>query len=227
MTIAESLARVRERIERAAQEAGRDPASIRLIAATKTMPPERINEAIRAGVDAIGENRVQEFLAKRDALLPVETHLIGALQSNKARQIVGEVALIHALDRLSLAEAIDLAAKRGGIVQDALIQVQIGGEETKSGVDPEALPALAEALAAFVNIRVRGLMCIPPPATGDEARRYFATLRGLLEKMHARGLMARTCDVLSMGMSDDYEEAIREGATMVRVGRSIFGARNP
>lgn len=225
MPIAESLARVREHIATAAHQAGRNPGEVKLIAVTKTMPATLINEAISAGAAIIGENRVQEFHAKRADLLPSEVHLIGALQSNKAKMIVGQVALIHSLDRLSLAQAIQASAERLSIVQDVLIQVCIGDEDTKSGVDPAALPALAEALLIHPNIRPRGLMCIPPPATGAQARRHFAELRACLLDLHARGLLPPDATELSMGMSGDYEEAIQEGATMVRVGRSIFGER--
>lgn len=225
MSIAENLRRIEERIANAAAACGRSAESVRLIAVSKFVEAERVNEAIHAGVRRIGENRVQEFLEKHAQLLPVEAHFIGALQSKKAKQVTGRVACIHALDRPSLAEAIQDAAQRQGIVQDAMIQVRIGSEASKSGVEPEALFAFAESLTACGAIRVRGLMCIPPPATGDEARRSFAELRALLEKTHARGLLPADAHELSMGMSEDFEEAIAEGATMVRVGRAIFGER--
>lgn len=224
MSIAENIENVRERIAAAANAAGRRPEDIKLIAVTKTVEIDRINEAIRAGIRAIGENKVQELAQKRDFLLPVEQHLIGELQSNKAKHVVGRVALIHTLDRLSLATEIDRLSKKLGMTSDVLLQVNIGDEETKGGLsENEVLPFLEKIEG--LGIRVKGLMCVPPICDEDEARRYFARLRILAQNIAQRGFKNTSMDELSMGMSGDFEAAIKEGATIVRVGSSIFGHR--
>jgi PLP dependent protein len=208
VTLGERIADVRARIARAA--GGR---AVKLVAVTKTHPVERVREAAAAGLDVLGENYVQELLAKRAALadLRIEWHFIGHLQRNKAKDVVGKVALVHGVDSLALAEAL---ARRATSPQDILIEVNLGGEASKAGVAPADLPALLAALAPLDGVRCRGLMAIPPPGEG---RRHFRALAALARD---HGLPE-----LSMGMSDDFEEAIREGATIVRVGTALFGPR--
>jgi pyridoxal phosphate enzyme (YggS family) len=207
----EGLIRVRERIALACARAGRDPASVTLVAVSKTQPVERLREAFEAGQRVFGENYAQELRAKADALPGAEWHFIGALQTNKARIVVGRAALIHTCDRLSLAREL---AKRAAS-QRVLLEVNIGREPQKSGALPQDVPALLDAVRALPTLRCEGLMCIPP-AAGDP-RPHFRALRELAGKLGLREL--------SMGMSADYETAIEEGATIVRVGTAIFGAR--
>ena len=228
-TIAENVRLARERIAAAAREAGRDPGEVRLLAATKMNDPERIAQAVAAGVDLCGENRVQEFLAKNavNAYAPCGVHFIGHLQKNKVKYVVGAVELIHSVDSPELMERIHARAAALGVVQDVLLEVNIGGEESKSGVCPEALPDLLSAAAAFPNLRVRGLMTIPPVEQNPGANRaYFRRMYELYvdirEKKYDNVLMSE----LSMGMSGDYEDAVRCGATIVRLGTALFGPRN-
>jgi PLP dependent protein len=208
MTLAERIAAVRARVERAA--AGRP---VTLVGVSKTHPPEVMREAVAAGLTVFGESYAQELLQKRAALadLAVEWHFIGHLQRNKAKDVVG-VRLIHGVDSLPLAQAID---RRAAAPQDVLVEVNVAGEGTKAGIAPAELPALLDGMGGLAKVRCRGLMCIPP--AGADNRRHFQRLASLAR---AHGLPE-----LSMGMSDDYEVAIEEGATIVRVGTAIFGAR--
>jgi len=204
----ERIADVRARVARAA--AGRP---VTLVAVTKTHSPETIRAAAAAGLTDFGENYVQEWAQKRDALadLPIRWHFVGHLQKNKAKDVVGRVALVHGVDSIELARTLD---RRAAAPQDVLVEVNVGGEASKSGVAPAALPALLEAMSSLEKVRCRGLMCIPPPGRGRPGFQLLARLAndsGLPE--------------LSMGMSDDFEEAIREGATIVRVGTALFGQR--
>ena len=228
MSIAENIARVRANIERAAREAGRDPAEITLVGASKMTDAAACRAAIAAGIDALGENRVQEMTQKlsEHAYDGAPLHFIGHLQRNKAKLVVGKVALIESVGSPELLEIIDALAGKLGVVQDILLEVNIGGEAAKSGFSVRALPAAAEAALSLPHVRMRGLMCIPPVA--DEPHGsipYFEKVRALYvdinEKMYHNRL-----DLISMGMSGDYEDAVRSGATMVRVGTAIFGARN-
>ena len=219
----ERLAAVRERIGRAAERARRDPAEITLLAVTKVFPAKVIREAYELGLREFGENYVQEAIAKRAALthlLGMRWHMIGHLQSNKARAAVENFALVHTLDGVRLANA--LARVRPAPPMPVLVEVNLGGEASKSGVSPGAVAGLIESVRAIVE--VRGLMTIPPPAANPAAaRHWFAQLRELRERTAAAcGLALRE---LSMGMSEDYEAAIEEGATIVRVGRAVFGER--
>jgi pyridoxal phosphate enzyme (YggS family) len=226
-TVAENLNAVGERIAKAAARVGRDPASITLVAVTKTMPVERIREAIEAGHRVFGENRVQEAQDKVQALgRDVQWHLIGHLQRNKVRFVCDLFDLIHSVDSLPLAQEIDRRAAQRGVVMPILIQVNIGDETTKSGVAlPDTLP-LVQSVAALSHVTVRGLMCIPPALEDPEAvRPYFAQLRALAEKIAQAHLPNVAMTELSMGMSHDFEVAIEEGATLVRVGSAIFGPR--
>ena len=214
------------RIARAASDAGRDTAGIRLLAVSKTWPAESVREAAAAGQHAFGENYVQEGVAKVEALadLGLEWHFIGPLQSNKTRPVANSFAWVHSIDRLKIAQR--LSEQRDVFLPplQVCIQVNVSGEESKSGVSPAELPELARAVAALPRLRLRGLMTIPEP-TSDAAlqRERFATLRRLMAQLRADGL---DLDTLSMGMSDDLEAAIAEGSTMVRVGTAIFGSRN-
>ncbi|WP_284187697.1 YggS family pyridoxal phosphate-dependent enzyme [Zoogloea oryzae] len=214
------------RIARAASDAGRDPAGIRLLAVSKTWPAESVREAAAAGQHAFGENYVQEGVAKVEALadLGLEWHFIGPLQSNKTRPVANSFAWVHSIDRLKIAQR--LSEQRDVFLPplQVCIQVNVSGEESKSGVSPAELPELARSVAALPRLKLRGLMTIPEP-TSDVAlqRERFATLRRLMAQLRADGL---DLDTLSMGMSDDLEAAIAEGSTMVRVGTAIFGSRN-
>ena len=218
---------VLERIEKACLRAGRDPKEVRLLGATKTVPPEKIRRFYECGLRTFGENRVQEFLKKYEELsdLPIDWHFIGRLQTNKVKYLMGKVSLIHSLDRESLADEIDKRAKKSGIVQEVLIEVNVGGEETKGGVEPENLRALFEYTLSRENIRVLGLMTIPPYLEDPEkVRPFFAKLRKMKEDLEREFSMK--LPHLSMGMSHDFEVAIEEGATIVRVGTLLFGERS-
>ena len=223
--IAANLQSVRTRLLQAAQAAGRDPATVRLLAVSKTWPAAAVRAAAAAGQLAFGENYVQEGVDKADELaaLGLEWHFIGPLQSNKTRPVANAFDWVHSIDRLKIAER--LAAQRDPHRPplNVCIQVNVSGELSKSGVEPEAAPALAHAIAALPQLRLRGLMCIPEPSADPALlRRRFAQLRTLQQRLCAEGL---ALDTLSMGMSDDLEAAIAEGATIVRVGTAIFGAR--
>jgi len=215
--VAGNLAAVRARIAAAAARAGRDAAAVRLVAVSKTQPAERVRAAVAAGVRDIGENYVQEAATKRAAVGgDVRWHLIGHLQRNKAARALELFDLIHSVDSVALAEALARHAAARGAPARALVEVNVGGEASKSGVAPEALPALLERLRD-PSLVIEGLMAVPPPGSPDEVRDHFRRLRALRD---AAGLRE-----LSMGMTDDFEVAIEEGATMVRIGRAIFGAR--
>jgi PLP dependent protein len=216
---------VRAAITAACKRAGREPGEVRLVAVSKTVDPERIRAAIDAGQDLFGENYLQEAQNKIEALgRQVSWHLVGSLQSNKARGAVELFDLIHAVDRLKLAQALDAAAARLGRVQDVLIQVNQAGEATKSGVAPEAAAALLREVARLPHLRVLGLMTMPPWFPDPEAARpFFRALRELRNQL--RGLTGLPLTELSMGMSGDFVVAVEEGATLVRVGTAIFGSR--
>lgn len=226
--IAGNLRSVRERIERAAAKAGRGLASIRLVAVSKTVPVARIQEAIAAGVTDLGENRVQEAREKVESLgHQVRWHLIGHLQRNKVKYIFPLFDLIHSVDSVALAQEISQEAeKRGQSGIDLLLQVHMGGEETKSGFEPEALSQSVEEISRLPRLNVKGLMAIPPYLPDpEEVRPYFCRLRQLAGKIHQREIPGISMEELSMGMSHDFEVAIEEGATLIRVGTAIFGAR--
>lgn len=221
------LAAVRDRIEAAARRAGRDPAEVTLLAVSKTFPVEAIREAVAAGVTCFGESRIQEALPKIEALGPGLTwHLVGHLQRNKAARAVGAFALIHSLDSLRLAERLEEIAARRGLVQEVLVEVNVAAERQKHGVAPEQAEALARAAGALPHLAVRGLMGMAPHATDPEAARpHFAALKALAARIAQNGHEGVTMDTLSMGMSGDFEVAVEEGATLVRVGSALFGAR--
>ena len=230
MDIRERYAEVKRRVDEAALRSGRKPEDVRLIAVTKTHPASEINEAIEAGAADIGENRVQEVLEKYDSVSPVRWHLIGHLQTNKVRQIIDKVVMIHSVDSLKLAREIDKRAATAGITMDVLIEINSAMEETKSGIPAADLRQLVTDICAECgNVRVCGIMCIPPiAAEPEDSRPYFREAAELFEDMKGWDLPAERFapTELSMGMSGDFEVAVEEGATMVRVGSSIFGPRN-
>ncbi len=227
MSIAANLAQIHDRIAAACARAGRDPRSVRLVAVSKTKPAADIEAAAAAGQTLFGESYVQEFVAKTEAVrLPVEWHFIGALQSNKVKYLRGKVALIHSVDRFSLAAEISRQWQKLGRSADILLQVNLGGEATKSGTDAADLLALARQVCALPALRVRGLMTLPPWEEDPEAvRPHFRRLRQLAEELSGYDLPNLEMRELSMGMSHDFEVAIEEGATLVRVGTAIFGER--
>lgn len=220
------LEHVEERIQYACERAGRKREEVLLLGASKSVAPEKLREFFYCGLKTFGENRVQEFLKKYEELknLSIDWHFIGRLQSNKVKYIIDKVSLIHSIDRESLLEELQKRAEKIGKVQEALIEVNLGGEETKGGVEPENLRAFFEKCLKMKNINVVGLMCIPPYREDPEdVRPYFAKLRSLKEKLEEEfGLKLLH---LSMGMSHDFEVAIEEGATIVRIGTLLFGER--
>ena len=228
MSIAENIARVREEIAAAAKEAGRDPGEITLVGASKMNDAAACREAIAAGIDALGENRVQEMTQKlsENAYDGAPLHFIGHLQRNKVKQVVGHVSLIQSVGSLELLDEIEKVAANKGLVQDILLEVNVGGEEAKSGFAPADTEAAAEAAASRSHVRVLGLMTIPPAdADRDTNMRYFEEVRALYVDID-RKMFHNNFKYLSMGMSGDFADAIRCGANMVRVGTAIFGARH-
>ena len=228
MSIAENVARIRQEMNRAAIAAGRDPKEILLCAATKMNGADNVRQAIAAGVDCCGENRVQELTQKlsENAYEGVPVHFIGHLQTNKVKQVVGKVDLIHSVDSLRLLQAIQKEAARQNIRQDILLEVNIGGEDSKSGMDLSLLPDILEAVGDCPNIFVRGLMAIPPICQNPtDNHKFFQEMYNLSVDITAKKYDNVSVDVLSMGMSDDFADAIACGSTMVRVGTAIFGSR--
>ena len=227
--IADRLAGIRERMAAAARSAGRDPASIRLVAVSKTFPIDAIREAYAAGHRDFGENRVQEALQKIASAtdLEIRWHLLGHLQLNKARKAGLVFAAIHSVDSLELLKRIDAAAVEAGRTAELLLQVDLAGEATKSGAAPDEVPRLFDAAAACRAVRVTGLMTLPPlPDSPEDARPWFRQLRELRDRWLTSGVPPEMLCELSMGMSGDFEVAIQEGSTMVRVGTAIFGSRH-
>ena len=229
MSIAENVAALRARMEAAALAAGRDPAEILLCAATKMNDAERVREAVAAGVDCCGENRVQELVQKQPlgAYEGKPVHFIGHLQTNKVNKVVGKVDLIQSVDRLELLEAVNRTALRLGVKQNILFEVNIGAEPQKGGFSPEEALELAGKLGDYPGVFLRGLMAIPPVSEkkGDNCK-YFEKMRNLYIDIAGKKYDNVSMVCLSMGMSDDFEDAIAEGSTMIRVGTAIFGARN-
>jgi len=213
--VAENLARVRERIARACDRAKRDPASVKLVAVSKVQPVEAIREALEAGQRAFGENYAQELREKADAVPDAEWHFLGALQTNKVKMVVGKVALLHTCDRPSLAQELNKRAAALATVQRVLVEVNLAEEPQKGGIAPRAAASFVDEIGRLSALRCEGLMCIPPAE--DDPRPHFRRLRELGQTMRL--------PELSMGMSADYETAIEEGATIVRVGTAIFGER--
>ena len=228
-SIADRLAGIRERIGAAARSAGRDPSSVRLIAVSKTFPIDALREAYAAGQRDFGENRVQEALQKiaSAADLQIRWHLIGHLQANKARKAAPSFDTIQSVDSIELLHKIDAAAVDAGRTPELLIQVDLAGEATKFGAAPDEVPRLLDAAASCRAARLTGLMTLPPvPESPEDARPWFRRLRDLRDGWVASGAPAAMLRELSMGMSGDFEVAIQEGSTMVRVGTAIFGSRH-
>ena len=229
MSIAENVQAIRRRMEAAALAAGRDPGEILLCAATKMNDAQRVKEAVAAGVDCCGENRVQELAAKQPlgAYEGRPVHFIGHLQTNKVNKVVGKVELIQSVDRAELLEAVNRAALRLGLRQEILLEVNIGAEPQKGGFSPEETLALAAKMGEYPGVFLRGLMAIPPISEkkGDNCK-YFAKMRNLYIDIADKKYDNVSMVCLSMGMTEDFEDAIAEGATMIRVGTGIFGARH-
>jgi pyridoxal phosphate enzyme (YggS family) len=224
-SIADNVARVRERVERVLARVGRSRAEVTLVAVTKTFPAEVVREVIRAGIGDIGENRVQEMIAKAaEVELPCRWHLVGPLQRNKAARAVAVADLVHAIDGVRIAQTVDrIGGERGERVR-VLLEVNTSGEATKHGVTPAEAPAVADALVPLAHLEWLGLMTIGPAAGGlDAARECFRSLAGLAASLRARTGLA--LPHLSMGMSEDFETALEEGATIIRLGRVITGER--
>ena len=228
MSIAENVARIKEEMARAALAAGRDPKDILLCAATKMNDAAAVREAIAAGVDCCGENRVQELTQKlsENAYAGAPVHFIGHLQTNKVKQVVGKVSLIHSVDSERLLEAVNKEAARQGIVQDILLEINIAGEESKSGFTPEEALTVLSGIGDFSSIRVLGLMAIPPICQNStDNHKFFQKMCNLAVDIRTKKYDNVCVEILSMGMSGDFADAIRCGSTMIRVGTAIFGPR--
>ncbi|MCL2508533.1 MAG: YggS family pyridoxal phosphate-dependent enzyme [Oscillospiraceae bacterium] len=223
--VEENLKRVRFEIEQAAIKAGRDPSEVKLMAVTKTVGPELINHAIRCGVDMIGENKVQELLSKKPllSLTGCETHLIGHLQTNKVKQVAGEVSMIQSVDSVKLAREIGRISCQKGIAVDVLLEINIGGEESKFGFTPEELPEIVWEISEIQGINVQGLMTVPPFV--EKISEFFSNMCQVFIDIREKKIHNIDMQILSMGMSGDFPEAIAEGSTLVRVGSAIFGQR--
>ena len=227
MSIASNLTEIRARIDAACQRSQRDPDSVRLVAVSKTQPSTSVDTAAAAGQKLFGENYVQEFVTKTEEVTaPVQWHFIGSLQSNKVKYLAGRVAMIHSVDRLSLAEELDRQWGKLGQTLEILIEVNLGDEESKGGASADAAIELVRRVATLPHLQICGLMALPPYLEDAEAvRPYFRRLRELAERITAANIAGVSMRELSMGMSHDFEVAIEEGATLVRVGTAIFGAR--
>lgn len=224
--ISESYARICGDIKRAMAQAGRTD-EVRLMAVTKTVSPERVNHAVSLGVDLLGENRVQEFLDKRDSYADAEVHFIGGLQTNKVKYIIDKVTMIHSVDSLRLAQEISRRAGQHGKIMDILVEVNIGEEETKGGISAQSVRDFCSEVLSLPNIRLRGLMTIPPPGCSEE---IFAAMQQIFLDIRDNGVQNTNStnflfDTLSMGMSGDYAAAIKYGSTIIRVGSGLFGYR--
>ena len=227
--VAGNLAAIRERVRAACKRAGRDPGEVKLVGVTKTVPVEKIREGIEAGIDIVGENYIQEAKRKREVLagFPVCWHCIGHLQTNKVKTAIECCDWIETLDREALAIELDRRAESAGRKVPVLIQVNIGGEETKSGVLPGELNSFFKLVSGFDWLDVRGLMAIPPFFDQPErVRPYFRQMRELLDMLRQKSLWPERLAELSMGMSGDFEVAVEEGSTLVRIGTALFGSRN-
>lgn len=216
---------IRRNYEGICENIARSGRDVRLMAVTKTVSPERINYAIDLGISLLGENRVQEYLEKRESYKPAEVHFIGGLQTNKVKYIIDKVSMIHSVDSVHLAEEINRRAAQHGIIMDILTEINIGGEQTKGGITAESAGEFCSRTAELPNIRLRGLMTIPPAGCSESV---FAKMRELFERLKVENAHNREnarFDTLSMGMSGDYEAAIKYGATIIRIGSGLFGYR--
>jgi len=228
MGITENLSIVENKIAAACKRAGRERDEVKLIAVSKTQPVEAIREAIEYGINSFGENRVQELREKTEIIKDnLDWHLIGHLQTNKVKYVVGKVSLIHSLENIRLAEAIDKEAKKHNVIVDVLVEVNIAKEDTKFGVNPEEVESFIREVLIFKNINIRGLMTVAPYTDiSEENRKYFKQLKKIMVDLNSKNIHNVNMNVLSMGMTGDYEIAIEEGATLVRVGTGIFGSRD-
>ncbi|WP_035765934.1 YggS family pyridoxal phosphate-dependent enzyme [Butyrivibrio sp. NC2002] len=227
MSIRENLINVEEKITKACERAGRDRSEVTLIAVSKTKPVSDLEEAMRCGITIFGENKVQEIRDKSEAIKePVSFHMIGHLQTNKVKYLPGKVVMIHSVDKISLAEEIEKQFAKTDSVIDVLCEVNMAGEDTKFGLAPDEVFSFVREIAKLSHLRVRGLMTIAPFTEDPESnRQYFRALREMKDKLALENIPGTKIDTLSMGMTGDYEVAIEEGATFVRVGTGIFGAR--
>jgi hypothetical protein len=227
MTIKENLDLVRERVAAAAARAGRDPAAITIVAVTKTHGPEIVTQAIEAGLADVGENKVQEFLAKApDVKLPCRWHLVGHLQTSKVAKVIGRFALVQSVDSFRLAEHLSRSGEAAGVTTDILLEVNTSGEESKFGLPPDEVLSACELIAKLPNLRMHGLMTVGPLGSDASAvGAAFAKLRRIKEGVDVARIENVSMEHLSMGMTDDFELAIAEGSTMIRLGRILFGER--
>lgn len=234
--IHDNIVRVRENVARAAEKAGRNPCDVAILAATKTIAPEDIKLAIESGIDAIGENRVQELLQKKPLIPPCPVHFIGRLQRNKVKFVAGLAELIHSADSPELCEALNRQYEKMDICGDILIEINIGNEHSKTGFSPDDARKIPEIMSKYDHLRVRGLMCIPPAGlneyesekTFEKTRQLYVDIRSIImdnSTISAAPAYQSGFDMLSMGMSGDYEAAVRQGATIIRLGTAIFGSR--
>lgn len=226
--ISENIENIRKNIDSACKRSGRDPKNVLLLAVSKTVDVDRIKVAVDCGLNSLGENRVQEIMEKYEPMGEnVKWHLIGHLQTNKVKYIIDKVELIHSVESIKLAEEINKQAKKHNLVMDVLVEVNMADEESKFGVKPEETEGFIRELALMDNIRVRGLMTVAPNVeNGEENRVYFRNMKQLLVDINAKNINNINMDILSMGMTGDYETAVEEGATIVRVGTGIFGKRD-
>jgi pyridoxal phosphate enzyme, yggS family len=228
MSITENLSMVENKIAAACKRAGRERDEVKLIAVSKTQPVEAIREAIEYGINSFGENRVQELREKTEIIKDnLDWHLIGHLQTNKVKFVVGKVSLIHSLENIRLAEALDKEAAKLGITVDVLAEINVAKEASKFGVNPEDAENFIREVSKFPNINIKGLMTVAPYTDiSEENRKYFRQLKKIMVDLNSKNIHNVSMNVLSMGMTGDYEVAIEEGATLVRVGTGIFGSRN-
>lgn len=226
--ISENIENIRKNIDAACKRSGRDPKDVLLLAVSKTVDVDRIKVAVDCGLNSLGENRVQEIMEKYEPMGEnVKWHLIGHLQTNKVKYIIDKVELIHSVESIKLAEEINKQAKKHNLVMDVLVEVNMADEESKFGVKPEETESFIRELALMDNIGVRGLMTVAPNVeNGEENRVYFRNMKQLLVDINAKNINNINMDILSMGMTGDYETAVEEGATIVRVGTGIFGKRD-
>ncbi len=222
--ISENYKRICADIEEAKAHYRKPDDKIEIMAVTKTVSPDAVNHAVSCGIRLLGENRVQEYESKKEFYSPeAEVHFIGHLQTNKVKYIIGEMKLIHSVDSIKLAAEIDKQAAKKGIKQQVLAEVNIGGEESKSGISPEMLPDLLYEMSQLRNIKVKGLMTIPPPISNEK---FLCRMQKLFLDISAENMDNIDMDILSMGMSGDYAAAVKYGSNLVRIGTALFGARN-
>ncbi len=226
-TIEDAIKAVSQRIAAACERAGRNPEEVTLIAVSKTMPVEAIREAMACGVIEYGENRPQELRDKQAVITePLHWHMIGSLQTNKLKYVIGKTVLIHSVDSFSLAQAIEEASAKKDVITEILLEINIAGEKSKHGISPEETEELARRISGLSHVKIRGLMTVAPyTENAEENRIYFKKMKQLMVDINSKNIDNVYMDVLSMGMTGDYEVAVEEGATLVRVGTGIFGHR--